>query len=268
MSEPGLRKYDAPADRIRLHLQGTFRRVLVVEGRTDAEVLGDLLSDVDIFPVGSRVVVLATASALVASGVATFLAIFDVDFLPTPADEGSVAVLYPYEGRDLESMLIDLGGLSRLIRYKGSSEKIERWGGIEALVARLQESVEPVTRLRAHSAAGSLGWRFDAVRLEDKIDSRTLGLLVDSYCAALAAASECAVGPLLEVAKDATISPGSARGKDVVAIASVALRRLAGSLEKAACGPDLLARDLLAASSLLLRESQWFAELRRRLAAF
>ncbi len=267
MSEPALREFDAPADRIRLHLQGASGRVLIVEGPTDAEVLGDLLNDIDIFPLGSRVSVLATASELMTSGVAAFLAVIDVDFLPAPTGADWDSVLYPYDGRDLESMLVDLGGLSRLIRYKGSSQKIETCGGADALVSRLQTSVEPVTRLRSHNAIGSLGWRFDAVKLVDKIDPRTLDLLIDSYCAALAGASGCTVGPLRAIAGEATRNPGPARGKDVVAAASVALRRLAGSLARAACDPDVLARDLLAASSLLLRDSQWFAELSRRLSA-
>lgn len=269
MIDASLKKYDAPSDRIRLHLQGTAERVLVVEGPTDAEVLGELLGDQGIFPVGSRGNVLAAAEELMLSGIVRFVAVLDVDFLPLPSGGDWDAVLHPYLGRDLESMLIHLGGLHRLLRYKGSLSKIEQYGGIDMLVSVLLRTVEPITRLRVENARSGLGLCFDAVRLEDKIELRTLRLLLDSYCAALANISGIGMNAarVEAIAIDESRGAGEARGKDVIAVASTSLRRVAGSLPKAACEPAILARDLLAVSILILRESEWFADLQRRLAA-
>lgn len=265
MTELALRQYDAPADRIRLHLQSSRARVLIVEGVTDAEVLGDILAGRSVFPVGSRGIVLQTAAELMTLGTMAFIAVIDLDFTPPPSGVDWDFVLHPYEERDLESMLIRLGALHRLLRYKGSSSKIALYGGIDALVGQLLEVVRPITRLRFENARRSLGLCFDAVRLEDKIDAKTLELRLDSYCAALAAASEVPAAPLKAIAAEEVTDVGAPRGKDVIAAASVALRRVGGSLPKAACEPEILGADLLAASSLLLRDSQWFSTLRKRL---
>ncbi len=266
-----LRKYDAPADRIRLHLQSTNKKVLLVEGaESDAVLFADLLPEVAVFPTGSRTILLGVAGDLLRCGIRQFVAIPDVDFTDLPKGDTWEAVLYPYEGRDLEGMLIGLGSFHRLLRFKGSLAKIEEYGGLDCLVADLVELVTPVTRLRLLSARDGVGLCFDRVDLAGKIDTSTLEFAVANYCMSLVWASETvgiSVGEALDFAREPTFYPGPPRGKDVLTAVGCALRKVAGSLPKAAADVSVLSKDLLAVAVVDVRDSDWFDGLTAALAA-
>lgn len=264
MSERSLRSFDSLADRLRLHLQSATRAVLIVEGIKDRLILGELMPEREFFPAGTRSAVLDAVSQLHSLGQCLFVAVYDRDFdhPPPPYGSGVDAHLLPYDERDLEGMLIDLGGLARLLLYKGSQDKLEARGGAGPFVQELAQVILPVTRLRAANAADAMGLPFDEVPLEGKIQQKDLILPILPYCSALAGASQGSVGAaqLIDIASTSDISLAP-RGKDVVAVASVALRSRVGSLPKAASDPTLLAADLLSTSQMLLHESAWFGRL-------
>ncbi len=264
-----LAQYDSPADRTRLHLQGSADRVLMVEGVADATVLREVLPHYAIVIAGKREKVLRAAEELLDAGQKRFVAVIDRDFEPVPEGGDWNEVLFPYEGRDLECMLVELGGLARLIRFKGVDAKVTKAGGPDEVVKRCKLAIEPVTRLRSHARVHEWALAFDRVPIEGKVQAETLALKHLPYCMALVAASDTdlAVRDVEQVASDASVDPGPPRGKDVVAVAAVALRKIAGDLPKAACDPGVLCADLHGYSLLLLRESAWLGQLLHRLSA-
>ena len=271
MTKPdgSLAQYDSPADRTRLHLQGSADRVLLVEGVADATVLREVLPNYAIVIAGKRENVLRAAEELLDAGQERFVAVIDRDFEPVPEGGDWDKVLFPYEGRDLECMLIELGGLARLISFKGADAKIARAGGLDEVVNRCILAIEPVTRLRSHARMHGWSLAFDQVAIEGKVQAEDLLLKHLPYCMALVAASDTTltVREVEQAASNASVDPGPPRGKDVVAVAAVALRKTAGDLPKAACDPAILCSDLHGYSLLLLRESAWLHQLLDRLSA-
>lgn len=264
MSDTSLRPYDSPVDRIRLHVQGSREAILLVEGETDELVLSELLPKRAIFPLGTRSTVVESSCQLHELGLCGFVAVLDSDFEVIPGASGLCDFhLKAYDGRDLEGMVIELGGLERLIQFKGSSAKVSRYGNAEQVVRDLIDRTQPISALRQLNSDRNWGLRFDAVPLYEKIDLRTLELPLDLYCLALVRNSEAAVDlkaieRALNQASPAALEP---RGKDVVAFAAVALRQRIGSHQKAACQPDAIEKDLLGYSHHLLRKSSWLAAL-------
>lgn len=271
MTKPddSLEQYDSPADRIRLHLQGSADRVLIVEGVADATVLREVIPHYAIVIAGKRENVLRAAGELLEAGQKRFVAVIDKDFEPVPESGEWDEVLFPYEGRDLECMLTELGGLARLITFKGVHAKVAKAGGSDEIVKRCKLAVEPITRLRSHARNHGWSLAFDQVPIEGKVQTEDLVFKQVPYCMALVAASDTdlTARDVEQVASDASVEPGPPRGKDVLAVAAVALRRLAADLPKAACDPAVLCSDLHGYSLLLLRESTWLTRLLHRLSA-
>ncbi|TDD58016.1 hypothetical protein E1263_20890 [Kribbella antibiotica] len=241
---------------------------MIVEGSDDLLVLRDHISvDVSIFPANGRKNAITTAKTLLHWGFTDFVCVTDHDFDQPVAVADIAEVHYPYDRRDLESMLVTLGVLAAVLDHQGSQTKIATLGGSGALVQRIEEQVEPVTRLRAHNAQQNLGLAFDEVDLANKVDRTFLSLAVESYCAALVNASEAPIS-----AKDAlriTDAPyenllGHA-GKDTIAVAGVSLRKLAGTLEKAATAEPQLSAQVRSSAGLALAQSDWLRGLLHRL---
>lgn len=262
--QPSLRELDSVADRIRQHRQVYERPVLIVEGPEDRLVLGPHLEGVDIFPADGRTNALDAASRLHAWSIEDFVAVYDRDFLPL-ADSIEMQA-HPYDGRDLEHMLVGLGVLALVIDHQGSAAKLAQAGGSSALVERLIQIVEPVTKLRSANARHNLGLRFDDVDLASKIDLRTLTLKVISLHSALLAASDVVLAPSELLAEVGAVPDGlEPRGKDVVSAAGVALRRVAGSLPSAVADVAVLTAQLHSSAGLALERSSWMARLRAKL---
>lgn len=136
------------------------------------------------------------------------------------------------------------------------------------MVNRLQSCVAPVTRLRLRNASENWGLAFDEVDLSTKIDQRDLTLKKLAYCSAIQRSSrgniEFAI--ISATADDAALDDGlGARGKDVIAAAGVALRRVAGNLQLAATSESVLSAQVHSSSGLALANSEWLANLRAKL---
>lgn len=262
-TESSLQRYDSLHDRLRLHFQASKHAVIVVEGQADRELLSSLLPARHIFVAGTRKLVIDTGENLHNTHHCSVACVFDLDFDEDPrATSPAAAHLYPYDGRDLEAMLIEQGALETLIKFKGSAAKLESIGGAAALVARALAEVQPVTALRNWSRGRGIGCRFRPGLIRDKMNRRALTLERDRYFAAIVAdydgvqtltkseLSKAAEGPVLQ-----------ARGKDVLEVVAVALRSVAATLPEAACDPELLTIDLHAVSRLELQGSSWFSGL-------
>jgi len=252
-----LRDLDRPADRIRQHRQVSDCPVVVVEGPHDCLVLGPHLTGIDIFPADGKPNAIETARTLLSWQVENFVCVTDRDF-DDPKDTADLgSVYYPYGGRDLEAMLIDLGVLGLVLEHQGSETKIATCGGVDALVQEIKCCVRPVTALRAHNARFGWGLCFDGVSLASKVE-KDLTLKVVGYCSALVHVSNAKVS-VAEVREVAEKWDGADqhRGKDVVAVAGVAQRKRAGTLSLAATDETVLTGQLHSSCGLALARSAW-----------
>lgn len=260
-----LRDFDRVEDRIRQHRQVEKRPVLIVEGSDDLLVLKSHVPAELIFPADGKPNVLRALNALREWRIAGVRAVVDADFDDSPNVEGVLT----YEGRDLEAMLIGLGALALVLEHQGSSTKLTAAGGAVAVVDALCTEATPVARLRYASMRNGWGLRFDAVELPSKADKRTVVLNLDRYASALVQASdtETSIVEARKAMEEEQMDDRGARGKDVVALAGLALRHKVGSLPQAACEEPQLSGQLRIAGALPLERSPWLTNLRGALDA-
>ncbi|WP_454299553.1 hypothetical protein [Salana multivorans] len=240
---------------------------MLVEGPADLLVLKQHLVGAEIFPSAGKSNVLRALHLLSDWGDPAVIGVVDADF-DDPADLAALdGRIWPYDERDLEAMLIGLGVLSLVLEHQGSSEKLTKYGGVEKLVRRLVEIVEPVTALRSVNSRERWGLAFDRVSIADKIDRRTLELKIDGYCAALIRASSAAPDNTAVSAACRADLPDNLgpRGRDVLEAAGVALRRIAGTLPAAASTESVLAGQLHSSAGLALASSRWLKDLKQRI---
>jgi hypothetical protein len=264
-SGSSLQKFDRVADRVRHHRQATNKPLILVEGPDDLLTLRPVLMGVDIFPANGKKNALAASVTLAEWKVERFACVVDQDLEGQSGPPELGDRYHPYLEADLEAMLIVMGVLEHLLSHEGSTEKLQRLGGAGPLVETLCRNVGAVTRLRQENATRNWGLSFDEVDLASKINRDTLELKVTSYCSALwrtRSTDEVTLGTLLDVAKKDPIGPNKFRGKDVMAVASVALRSKAGTLSHAATSEKIESAHLRSSSGLHLSKSEWLHGLR------
>lgn len=262
-----LRDFDSPADRIRQHKNANADLVMVVEGPADARLLSPLLPQVVVFPVSGKANAISVTNQLREWDVENFLTLTDRDFddksVYTPHENYHIQ----YAGADMESMLVELGVLADVLDNLGSSSKIAAAGGSANVVAVCVDQARLIGRLRQKSRDENWGLNFDGVDVADKTERGDLGLDIRAYCRALRACSEESLVPQ-EGDMHKTLAEGGTdiyRGKDAIAVASVALRKKAGSLSKAACSPDLISSVVRSSATYRLSTSDWYRFLVSRL---
>ncbi|KQR22475.1 hypothetical protein ASF79_09585 [Agreia sp. Leaf335] len=262
-SQETLRELDRVEDRIRQHLQVVKEPILLVEGPDDQQILELHLPNVSIFAADGKVNALRATDSL-ESWKMQFMTVIDRDFDST---EELSAHVYPYDRRDLESMLIGLGVLALVLQHQGSSEKLSNLGGPDALVERLEGLAVPAASLRHRNAQEEYGLIFDEVDLGSKVVLASLEFQTRSYCAALLSKSRVsiAIDRMLEIAAEDLPDLHGPRGKDVVALAGASLRRIAGSLPSAAATESVLTGQLHSSAGLALSKSDWLTKLCDRL---
>lgn len=262
-----LRELDRVEDRIRQHRQVFTGPIVILEGPTDELVLKPHFTGAALFPADGRNNVIRAAAKLQDWGATLVAGIVDADFEaaePPPLPE----TVTRYDQRDLEAMLIELGVLGAMLDHIGSSPKVEAAGGSVAVVSELIRVAAAITALRVMNAREGWGLNFDEVDLASKIDPHTLEFKAVGYCMALHAASETIVSieTLKGIADAADVDDGlGPRGKDVVAIAGVALRRRVGGLPAQAAGVELLTNQLHHGAGLALSLSPWLQRIRASL---
>jgi hypothetical protein len=262
-----VRDLDRVENRIRQQRNVDARPILVVEGPTDLLVLRWHLPDVQIFPADGKGNALRAIRQLVAWGFSNVVAVVDRDFDdPTETDDIGVA-LHPYDTRDLEGMLIQLGVLAMVLDHQASATKLTAFGGSEALVEKLKDLLQPVSVLRSRNTADNLVLCFSKVDVSNQVDSKSLELRLAAYCKALLANSETSADleSLMAFSAGELLDGLGPRGKDVVAAGGVALRKVVGNLAVAATKEAVLTAQLHSSSGLMLAESGWLASLRRKL---
>lgn len=263
-----LREYDRPADRIRQHMQASENPVLILEGYADLLVLKPLLDDVDVFHVDGKKNVISVARSLTGWSIEDFVCVSDPDFDDPDEVRDLDHVHHPYHANDLEALLIKLDVLATLLEHIGSASKLAALHGAPRLVEILINATSPVTALRENNSNLKWGIPFDDVPLAEKIDKSNLALRTDSYMRALINRME-SPPPFESLCFAVQSGPSSKsvyRGKDVMAFAGVALRKLAGNLQQAATDPDHLSAQLRSSGGYALSRCVWFIELKARLA--
>ncbi|MGW5003053.1 hypothetical protein ACWEP8_35975 [Streptomyces hydrogenans] len=272
-----MRDLDFVADRVRLNRQSDSRHVVILEGPSDERIMRRSLHDQDVsyFIAGTRNVALSAAAQLASWNQTYFTCVVDSDF----DDSVRVAAsdnpfIHPYENADLEAMLVISKAGIDLVAELGSAGKIEKCGGEAAVISKLLELVIPVTRLRRASFENDWRLDFDAVDLGAKVEKKEMRLKLQSYCAALHAESPKSPGSaILEryasgetpLEREPSCPRGSSpyfRGRDFLAVLSVALCAFCGSKRAQSVLPDSLEESLRLAGSQDLRISAWGEELR------
>lgn len=270
-----LRRYDRVHDRVRLHRQVASGPILLVEGVSDQRFCRRVFAseDIEIFIVGTRSGVVEVADQLARAHVHCVVGLVDRDFddVVDRAIANGVPLI-PYDGADLEGMLLDTEAFSQLLQEFGSAEKVASYGGVEAVRQTVMSLVEPLARLRAANAQKNWGLVFDAVDLAAKLKVSDPKFQEMAFCDALLSSSPksvCGRQDLLSVWREkhrATAGNGVVliRGRDALAVLGVLLRRKIGSLTRDQAQADHLAGSLrLAASSSTVRRTTWHQALTR-----
>jgi hypothetical protein len=255
-----LRDFDRVEDRIRQHRQVEKVAVVIVEGPDDLLVLKHHIPEGLIFPADGKRNALRAVNALRDWGIRGVRAVVDADFDEQEPD----ACVLLYEQRDLEAMLIDLGSLASVLEHQGSTEKLAAVGGAAAFVAGLVAQLLPIARLRQTSMREGWGLDFNEVDLASKANRHTLTIELDRYAAAIVQASDTGATILQARAAlhEGDLDDRGARGKDVVALAGVALRSKIGTLPQAACDEPRLSAQLRSTGAFALEQSAWMSQLR------
>lgn len=269
MSSSSLRDFDCIADRIKLARQLDQRSVLVVEGKSDRRVALRVLPapSPEFYIAGTRQVVLDAATDVVRLQIERVACVVDRDFDDVvSAREGQGEPLAVYDNADLEAMLWYSSTLEEMIDEIGSHEKLVKFGGLAALRARVAEVLRPLTRLRRANAINAWGIDFDGLDLASKVDLRTLSIQSQALCDALWSDELGVPKRDLYAAADGAEEPRCCphsgtellRGRDALAVAGVALRRLVGSLNHQSSSVDRIEESLrLAARSETVQETRW-----------
>lgn len=263
-----LREYDRVEDRIRQQRQVEKGPILIVEGPDDLSVLKSHLNSKNIFPASGKENVLKAMRTLEEWGTKGVRGLVDSDFDGDPEDP----CIITYLGRDLEGMIIKIGGLAHLLEHIGSRAKIEQEGGSSAIVDNLVERAMDIALLRFHSRNNQWGLSFDKVDLKSKIDKATLDINRNNYLSSLRQASNGAVS-IAEIesacGRGGVADGRGPRGRDVLAWVGIGLRRRYASLNAQACEGSQLENQLRASAGFFLERSEWLRNLREemRLAA-
>ena len=268
-SSVSLREYDDRAGRIILHIRGVRSPIVITEGQSDAFVLEAMVDRKCILDVAGRVNVLSISKKMLELGESRFVSVFDRDFcMDNYCEQGPYL---PYDANDLESMLVEMGLLEDLLRVRGQEDKIKKHGGIGAVLDKLNGCVTPVSRLRCSNAASNWGLDFDSAELGKFIKQASLELEVNRYCSSLyndrvrnGDRPHPSLQDLIKAARNSDDQPHY-RGKDLMAAASVALRRYIGNLSQAQADPDGLIESLHLAGKHALVSSEWADRLTARL---
>jgi hypothetical protein len=236
--------------RLRLDHEARRRGVAIVEGPTDERVLSKALT-LDrrrLFPVGGRVNLLRCAGSLEVERMSGIVCVADRDF--DDADERwekSTTVVF-YDGADLEAMIVESEALDRLLEEWASKGKLERVGGANGVRKLLNEKTRPLAILRAANGRDSLGLPFDDLPMMDLFEKSRGDLKMGSMIDRLSHGGvsrdelkECLSGeePLC---RD-THRP-LRRGRDLMALLAIMLRRMIGSLSQQQVRHDFVARTM------------------------
>ncbi|MFF1475641.1 hypothetical protein [Streptomyces mirabilis] len=250
--------------------------MVIVEGPTDVRVLSRAFHDQDIayFPASTRSLALEAAKQLAGWNQKSLACVVDRDFdYNVEEAERDVPSIHPYENADMEAMLsVSQAGVDLLLEL-GSTEKIEKLGGVKVIVRRLLEMLEPITRLRRANAENGWGLAFDQVDLGSKIDKKSMSLKLRPYCVALVEKSDSSpnasvlveyASGIRQLSSEPKCPRGSKpyfRGRDFLTILGVALCGFCGSKRSQSVLLDNLEGALRLAGAYEIRVSRWGKEL-------
>lgn len=238
----------------RLRLDGAVRNsgACVVEGEVDARVYDNLLGDreVTFFPIDGRNNVLRCAEKLREMYLEGVICIADRDFDDCAVERADDLFLVFTDNADLEAMLFHSPALERFLLEWASDSKMQQLGGCEPLRSIITDALEPVSRLRRGNSLKRAGLSFDDLDLTAVFNKDDLALNQVGLVARLARVSNCTAPEIERLLTESPIpvcaDTGArlVRGKDCLAVLSVALRRLIANCSSHEATPQLLERAL------------------------
>lgn len=264
-SDSSLRVYDDVAGRVHMHLSCSERVALIVEGPSDRDALSGMAPRADIFIAGKREEVLRTGDKLFSIGEARYLCIFDNDF-EAELDLESLPWLLPYEGADLESMLLDLGCGASLLQVHVVPERLDEAGGVNALYALLRDLAAEVGAIRECNRAENWELPFSQVPCgEFIVNYEALDRFAFAQRLILKARSNSPSSDTVEqviidhiVGLDIVAVNRKFRGRDLLDITSKFLKSTKYKAKaKVSTTPQALEASLHIAAPAYLASSQW-----------
>ncbi|WP_260640713.1 DUF4435 domain-containing protein [Streptomyces angustmyceticus] len=249
--------------------------MIITEGPSDERILSRAFGEgISYFAAGTRDSALVESQRLHEWKQEAFICVVDRDFDETVADFESKRVpVHAYENADLEAMLTVAGVAASLLAEFGSENKIEEKGGIAHILRELYLLLEPVTLLRRANVENSWGLKFDSVDLRSKVDRKSFGFKIQSYCAALNATSDSAPGQKLliqyatgqlSLRRSPSCPRGTQpyfRGRDFLALLSASLCGYCGTRRSQSVEPEILEATLRLGGADHIRTSSWGQEL-------
>jgi Protein of unknown function (DUF4435) len=267
-----LRQYDRLGDRARLHRQADSRPILIVEGNSDARFLQRVLgkNNAQILVGGTRAPVLEAARDVRRHGLARCACVLDRDFdEEVSVAEAASLPIAAYDGADIEHMLLMTGAFDAMVEELGSTEKLNRFGGVDKLREVAISRARSLAALRRANAMNGWGIDFNSVDLSARLDRRTLELnesgLLDAVFSA--APGSLTRGALQRHSENLVRCPRTGhvlvRGRDALAVVGVSLRKIAGSMTRAESAPERLADILrLSADRPSVEQTAWLSSLK------
>lgn len=265
-----LEPFDSLAGRVKLQRQSDKRPIIVTEGQIDSRFLNHLFSgkEVKVFVAGNRFLALEAIREISELNLERVACVVDRDFDGVVAEYEETGIpVAAYDNADLEAMIWNSPALESVLREYGMADRLRDFGGVVTLRQLAAETLIPVERLRYANANGGLGINFDAVPLDRKIDKDSLALKLRPLCSALANNELELTETLYEIATNGEsgvcpiTSESLFRGKDLLAFASVSLRRRIGNRGLQEVTPEKLGISArLSTGEATLRTSRWMTK--------
>lgn len=227
--------------------------ILIVEGETDGKLYQNFAPNtgVSILPSWGKENVLEAVRILEQESTSGFLAIVDADFCHIEdccPDSSNILVT---DDHDIDMMIFRSDSLLRVVRELGSLGKLQAFlqeHGASDLREVLLERAIPLGHLRRYSLVQGLALRFEGLRFERFVDTKTLDLDIHVLVRSVHALTECPdlttselEEILLEALNEAPVDPYQlCCGHDVVSLVGIGLRRAIGSRSKKATESQLL----------------------------
>jgi hypothetical protein len=195
---------------------------------------------------------LRCATELGAQCLTGVVCVADRDFDESEDNWKDLPILVFFDEADVEAMVLRSAALDRFLAEWSVAEKIDGYGGVDAVRRRLTEVLEPVSVLRYENARRGLGLDFDAIVLTDVLDkdgtlklTNLIGRLADS-ASDRTMLTEAAAG-------DAPQCPHTGRkltrGRDAIDVLTMLLRKKIASMAKQQVSAKFVEKSLRLAVS-------------------
>jgi hypothetical protein len=198
--------------------------------------------------VGGRVNLLRCAGSLDEEPTSGIVCVADRDFDAADVQWAESTTVVFYDGADLEAMIVESNALDRVLEEWASKRKLERAGGADGVRKLLAERTQPLAILRAANARKNLGLPFDELPIPALVEKSQARIKEESLIGRLASAriGRNDLEELLAQEEPKCLDTGRPlrRGKDLMALLAVMLRRMIGNLGHQQARDDFVERTM------------------------